>query len=44
MLKKYAERITWQTQAQQTTTNGHFNRNVTFLSNTNTMQCLTLHL
>ena len=35
-LKKYAVSITWQTQAQQATTDGKTDLNLTFLSNTDT--------
>ena len=37
MLQKYTETITWLTQAQQATTEGHIDLNVAFLSHTNTM-------
>ena len=35
--KKYAETITWHTEAQQAPTDGHIDLNLTFLSNTNTI-------
>lgn len=40
MLKKYAESITCQTQAQQATTQGHVYLNATLRSNTNTLLLL----
>ena len=43
MIKKYAEQITWQSQPQQATSDGHIDLNVTFLSNTNTMYCPASH-
>ena len=44
MLRKKGESITWQTQAQQATTDGHNDLNVIFLRNTNTMKCPIVHL
>ena len=37
MLRTYADSITWQTQSQQATKDGHTDLSETFLSNADTM-------
>ncbi len=43
MLKKCAESVTWQTQAQQATTDRHIELNVTLLNNTKASEAKSGH-